>query len=482
MMRNEYDAIVIGGGVAGLTAAAYLAKAGVKVALVERREKVGGYCGSFTRDGYIFDEAVHYVNNYGRNGILRKICRDLNVEEQLQVLRIDPSDRLLMPGIEILVYSDPSRTIEGLKKLFPRQASPIDRFFDLIQNFSFSTVYVQWHGKSFRELLDAYFSDEKLKTGLSVFASTLGLDSKALSAVAGLAYYKGSIMDGGYHVVGGSQKLADALLKQYLGYGGKVLLEAQVKEILVTNRRVQGIELPDGTKLKGDVVVAACDATQVFTKMLSNGNAVATIGQKVSKMVPSLSNFIVYLGIKGRLDGEIPKCCNLWYFPFSSERKGSFDITKDDGEVSFVHIALSSLHDRSLAPPDGETLVLFAGAQYLSKEYWDTHRNRLADVLIKRADRAIPGLKNRIAVSLPATPHTLYRYTLNRDGAYRGWALTAEQTRWDILPYRTKISGLFMAGHWVTTPVGNGGVSMAAISGRNVAKSVLRALNIMASL
>ena len=476
MKQTNYDAIVVGGGIAGLTAATYVAKAGAKAILIERREKVGGYCGSFKRDGYIFDEAVHYINNYGESGLLRRICRDLNVEGLIQVLRIDPSDRLLMPNKEIVIYTDSDRTLEGLKALFPKQANALDRFFGLVQNFHFNTIYVQWHGKSFRELLDAYFSEEELKTALSVFSSTLGLNSEGLSAVAGLAYYKGSILDGGYHVVGGAQKLADALLARYLEYGGEVLLEAQVKEILLNNRRIHGIKLSDGTQVRGKTIIAACDATQVFTEMLQDGRPTTTFGERITSMSPSLSNFIVYLGIKGRLNKEVPKCCNLWYFPFTREAQGSVDITEDNNEVGFVHIALSSLHDRSLAPPDGETLVLFTGARYLSKEYWEKNRNRLTDVLIKRAEKIMPDLKSRIAVMLPATPQTLYRYTLNRGGAYRGWALTAEQTRWDILPSRTHFSGLFLAGHWVTTPVGNGGVSMAAISGRNTARSVLRVL------
>ncbi len=476
MRPKGHEVIIIGGGISGLTAGTYLAKEGVKVILLERREKIGGYCGSFTKDGYTFDEAVHYVNNYGPTGVLRSICRDLGIENNVPVIRIDPSDRLLMPGIEILIHANTERTVDGLVSLFPKQGQAIRRFFNLIQDFSFSKLYVQWHRKSFRELLDAYFSDEKLITALSVFASTLGLASRELSAIAGLAYYRGSILDGGYHVVGGSQKLSDALLNRYLQLGGEVLLNAQVEKIVFNGSGICGVDVANGARISGKVVIAACDATQVLTKMFSAGVVPATTVQKVAKMIPSLSNFIVYLGLKGRLDTEIPKSCNLWHFPFSSEGDGSFDITKDDRSVGFVHIALSSLHDRSLAPPDGETLILFSGAPYLSKDYWDKHRYRLANVLIERASQVIPDLQNRIVMTLPATPHTLHRYTLNRDGAYRGWALTREQARWDSLPSKTQIPGLFIAGHWVTTPIGNGGVSMAAISGKNTAKSVHRAI------
>ena len=130
-MPAYFDVIVIGSGIGGLTAGAYLAKSGFKVLIVERAKKVGGYCGSFTRNGFTFDEAVHYVNNLGPTGFLRAICHELNIEQILEVITIDPSDRLIMPGICITIYHDVTRTIKELSGLFPEESTAIRKFFNL---------------------------------------------------------------------------------------------------------------------------------------------------------------------------------------------------------------------------------------------------------------------------------------------------------------------------------------------------------------
>ena len=94
--------------------------------------------------------------------------------------------------------------------------------------------------------------------------------------------------------------------------------------------------------------------------------------------------------------------------------------------------------------------------------------------MIKRAEKLIPGLPKLIKIKLPATPLTLHRYTLNRAGAYRGWEITPDQTKATLVNQYAPIENLYLAGHWITTPVGNGGVSMVANSGKMAAKAIIR--------
>jgi len=463
------DVVIIGAGIGGLTAGAYLAKFGTKVTIVEKSDKPGGYCGSFKRDGYIFDDAVHYINNMGDLGVLRQICRELGLDSELKVIRIDPSDHLRMPDVEFSVYNDIHKTIAELQKAFPSEAIQIERFFTLISNFTFSKLYGQYKQSSFQDILDQHFTSRRLKTALGLFGTTLGLMPDELSGLAALAYYKGSILDGGYHTVGGAQTFADRISGRFQSYGGTIRFSCSVRKILVVHGRAVGVELEDGTRISSKVVISNCDATQTFTKLLSDEDGVSGLRKTVENLRPSLSNVIVYLGLKGGLTG-VPNCCNFWYFPFSDYRDASIDITVDSRVNGFLHISFPSLHDKSMAPIDCENIMLFAGAAFKDQKYWSEHKQEIMEIMIKRAEHVLGGLQERIKLKFIATPQTLLRYTQNREGAYRGWAPTLTQTKLGLIPQKTPIDGLILAGHWITTPIGHGGVSMVAISGRNAAR------------
>ncbi len=475
-MSDKYDAIIVGAGVGGLTAGAYLVRAGAKTLIVERHEKVGGYCGSFNHAGYRFDEAVHYINHMRPGGMLNRISHELGLDKIVQILKIDPSDRLLMPGFSVSIYHDWKKTVEELSETFPRESSSIHAFFEMLANFDFASLYVKYKKLTFEELLNVLFKDSRLKTALGLFATTMGLPADRLSALGALAYYKGSILDGGYHPMNGAQSFSDALKDRFEAFGGRVLLSKGVKRILIESGKISGVELEDGTQLFSKVVISNADATHTYTDLVGEKHAGNDLISRIKLLKPSLSLMVVYLGVRASFAQQVPNCCNLWYFPYSDLKHASINVVEDDRSDGYVHIGLSSLHDRSLAPDGCESLVLFCGASYLTAEYWRENKSRLGDVLVERACRAIPSIRGNIEVKLVASPTTLYRYTLNRQGSYRGWEISPDQTQWDLIRHESDIEGLYLTGHWITTAVGNGGVSAVAASGKHVAQTVIRAL------
>lgn len=381
-----------------------------------------------------------------------------------------------MPGLRIAIYRDVQRTVQELQDAFPSDAKGIQDFFRLIVDFDFSSLYVKYKDSVFQQLLDAFIQEESLKTALGAFATTMGLPAHRLSALAALAYYKGSVLDGGYHAIGGAQAFSNALREQFERSGGELILSHSVERILTRLKGVAGVQLDDGTRLNSAFVISNCDATQTFLHLLSQDVVDTCLTKTVRDLTPSASTFIVYLGIETSLEGKIPPCCNLWHVPYTKIPNGALDITRNQNSNGFVHIALSSLHDKTIVPRGCESLILFSGASFKDSSYWSENKTRCMETLIQRATHVIPELENSIRIKIPATPHTLFRYTLNREGAYRGWDPTPEQTKWGLVPQKTGVTGLYLVGHWVTTPVGNGGVSMVAQSGKNAAKAVLRAI------
>lgn len=473
-LSKAYDVAIIGAGIGGLTAGCYLAKSGLSVAIVERHSKVGGYCGSFPKEGFIFDEAVHYVNHMSQSGILRKILEELGIYNSIKIVTIDPSDILCMPDFEIRIYHDTIKTVEELARLFPSEKESIEKFFEIIINFNFSKLSEKYRGHSFQDILDALFVSSKLKTSLAIFATILGLPPKDLSGLAALAYYKGSILDGGHHPIGGAQAFSNVFSDHFVKCGGTIFLNKKVEKILVENKYVKGILLDNGQIIRSKYIIANCDASQLYSQLIDKPVLERGFVKKIESLIPSASNFIVYLGLNKSLRDVVPVCSNLWRFPYYSFDEGSVDITKDSREDGFVHVALSSLHDRNMAPEGCESIILFAAATLQNEEYWKKNKERFMDVMIKRAEKLIPGLSKCIKIKLPATPLTLYRYTLNRAGAYRGWEITPNQTKATLVNQHAPIENLYLAGHWITTPVGNGGVSMVANSGKMAAKAIIR--------
>ncbi|MDI6891166.1 MAG: FAD-dependent oxidoreductase [Thermodesulfovibrionales bacterium] len=95
--QYDYDAIIIGAGISGLVCGCYLAKAGMKVLIVEKNAKPGGYCTSFTKGGFHFDACVHSLGSLREGGNLRIILKELGLEERLKIKRYDPSDIIIAP-------------------------------------------------------------------------------------------------------------------------------------------------------------------------------------------------------------------------------------------------------------------------------------------------------------------------------------------------------------------------------------------------
>lgn len=468
-----FDVIVIGAGIGGLTTAAYLTKAGIKVLLLEQSGKVGGYCGSFNYKGYRFDEAVHYVNHLGPKGILRRVLTDLALED-IAFVAVDPSDTVKLRSNIIRIYRNVSRTVDELSESFPSEHRAIKFFFDLICNHGFIDWYSSFGGQTFKQFLESYFKTDQLRLGLGLLATTLGVPPDKLSASAAFAYYKGSIIDGGYHPVGGAQSLSDGLANKIKQSGGIIKLQSMVQTILIRGSHVAGVKLESGETFLSKVVVSNCDATQTYQHLIGKEYLSESFLKRISDLRPSTSTAIIYLGVRKDLLTNIPMSCNYWYYPFDTLNEKYLDLVSDSQSNGFVHIGLSSLYDTGMAPPGRACLVGFCGASYVSSEYWRKEKARATEVLIARLSHALPSITAAIDVKLAATPVTLQRYTLNRDGAYRGWEPTPQQSKWGLVPRKGPVDGLFMTGHWVTTPAGNGGVSMAAEMGRVTAETILK--------
>lgn len=471
---DKYDVVIIGAGIGGLVCGCYLAKAGMKVLIVEKNNKPGGYCSSLNVNDFIFD--ISALQSCREDNEFGKIIRELGIDEKVEIKRVDPPYVIVTPDVKIGIKNDINETIMTLQEEFPQEASNIRGFFNFIRTTSFSSLFLRWKNKTFKDLLDQYLKDSRLKTVMMVLLGQAGVSPLKISSLTGVFYLRNLIFDGGYFTKGGLKTFADAFVSRFKEAGGEIVFSHLVEKIEIKNKRAIGINFQKGNFILNKYVVSNCDATQTFLRLVGEDNLNAGFVNRLKKLIPSVSAFIVYLGINKDLKDTVEHCQELWYCP-NSNIDNPWDPKRLEGESFGGHIYcyFYSFKDPTLAPAGNESISIGIMVPHLDKEYWYKNKEWLADKLIKEIEKTlIPQLSNFIIKKLIITPLSLEGYSLNRNGAMRGWAPFPTQIDRSIMPQETPIERLYLAGHWVTMPFGESGLPMAAYVGRRVARLILK--------
>jgi prolycopene isomerase len=478
--KYDYDAIIIGAGVGGLVCGCYLAKAGMKVLIVEKNKKVGGYCTSFKREGFSFDAAAHALGSCRQDGRIGIILRDLKLDKRIEITRSEISDIIITPDYKISFKSNINETINDLQETFPNHFKEIKAFFEFIKDTSFSTLLLKLRNKSFADLLSEYFKDPRLNAILGVVLGNIGLPPSKASAFSSVNLYREHILDGGYYPKGGMQSFSNALAEYFKDSGGELFLDRLVIKIKIKDGIIKGILLEDNSFISSKYIVSNCDAMQTFIKLIGTRNLKISFLEKLRQMSPSPSVFLVYLGINRELQATLERCASLWYLPhYNLEDAYSNTFIKNikrinESVISTFPTTFSSFHDQSLAPFGSESIRLGFNVTSSIDDWRNFDRLELADWLIKKIQNIIPNLSSSIVIKEIATPLTLYNYSLNTQGAMYGWASTLSQANSSLLPSQTSLDNLFITGHWTTQWTGQGGVSSVAYLGYTLAHSILQ--------
>jgi all-trans-retinol 13,14-reductase len=126
-IKDQYDVIVIGAGIGGLTCAAFLAKEGLSVLVAEQHSKPGGYCTSFKRKGFTFDVGIDFIMGVESDGVLSRILEELGIKSKIEFIELSPLTRII--GADYNILSTPLKGLAyELKKMFTNEGSAIDTF------------------------------------------------------------------------------------------------------------------------------------------------------------------------------------------------------------------------------------------------------------------------------------------------------------------------------------------------------------------
>lgn len=474
MKNQNYDVVVVGSGLGGLVCANYLSLRGLKVLVVEKNAEPGGYCTSFQRRGFTIDTVIHAIQNCQEGSMLNKIFTELDIQQELNLMRANPTDTIILDtGSKINVYQDLNETISSFCRAFPNERDGIIKFFNVLSKENFIQLYFQYKNSNFKAVLNAFFISSKIKAVFEIFLGNIGSFSDNTSAIAAFALLRQFILNGGYYPKGGMQRIPDLLVQRLREMGGELITRKEVIEITIQGNVAKGVKLKTGENFNSDVIVVNSDLTHAFTKMIPSSKNYHEFNRLLEKTVPSYSIFIVYLLLRKQLKDSLDTGPAIWFVPNEECIRENYDFEIESKKRGFF-CSVSSKLDNSLMPQGHDILRIMTSARFHSQDYWIKNSSLLAKELIAKANTFIPELDSCIDCVGRATPTTMRNYTLNHCGAVCGWMNSVNQINNPTIKNLPLIKNLYFTGHWITEKYGNGGVAMAASSGRRIAKSIVR--------
>ena len=527
MSAAGYDAIVVGAGHNGLVTACYLARAGLRVLVLDRRYLVGGACVTEeTFPGFKVSTAA-YVNSLFR----KEIVRDLRLAEYgFEVLPRNPSSFTPYPdGRSLLLGPDPALNHREISKFSRRDAERYPQYEAMLERvaaFVEPTLTMTppdllnpgvrglWRllglGRSFQRLgpaasdavevltgsaravLDRWFESAELKSTLATDAVIGAMASPSMPGTAYVLFHH--VMgetDGkrgvwGY-VRGGMGGLTQALARAGQDLGAVIRCDAEVSRILVRDGRVTGVALADGDEYRAPIVASNADARVTFTRLLDSRalppEFLADVGRisydsaslKINVALAELPSFRACPGTRPdpQHQGTIHICPDLDYI----ER--AYDDAKygRPSQRPVLECTIPSVVDPTVAPPGQHLMSIFVQyAPYALREgTWDELGEGFADRCFDLLDEYAPNFRRAVLARQVLTPLDLERtFNLTGGNIFQGAMIPSQLFSFRPVPgyagYRTPVGGLYLCG-----AAAHPGGGVMGTPGWNAAREILRA-------
>lgn len=462
-MNKKYDIIIIGSGLGSLVCGAILSKEGYSVALFEKHHKIGGCLQTFKRNGIEFDTGVHYVGGLQEGQNLYQYFKYLGIIKKLKTKKLNPE------SFDIINYErkDYSFAIgyENFKRSlidqFPNEKSDILNYTDSISkickvfplynleaggNYEEKRSFIE---KSASGFLDELIKDKTLQHVLSG-NSFLYAGQKGITPLYIHALLMNSFIGSSHRFIGGSEQIAYLLANVIKKNGGHIVTNSEVKEIIVENRKAEGIITVNDNKFFGKNIISGIHPTQTIN--LTPDDAFKKIYRKrIQTLTNTPSVFGVYIKLK---ENGFPYLNQNYYKHRGSDTwyNKDYNVNNWPSSVMFmtpVHTGFEK---------NAKSAVILSYMDYDEVKKWKstTISNRGKDYESFKVDRAyrminmveerFAGFKSVIDKYYTSTPLTYLDYTGTPEGSMYGIIRDASNPLETRIPAKTKIPNLFLTG------------------------------------
>ena len=494
----DFDAVVIGAGLGGLSVGALLSAQGRKVIVLEQSDHIGGCCSSFERRGYTFDTGASIVEIIKPiDKVFRKLGTSLH--DEVDLILCDPVMSVLhKDGTRTSIPLSLEKTGETIADISPADGKrwfdfvdfcaemadvsldtlfgmPADTMGDLIQMVRSQPrlmKYLPTFMSSYQDVLERFFKDERVLACMGYQSLYFGLPPALVPGPYAMIPYTEQL--GIYYPRGGMIQIPRALQRTGKKFGMQVKLNSPVDKVIIRNKRACGVVLENGTEISADIVVSGINAKTLYLDKIGAGYLPPIAQRGIRSYNYSKSVPMIYLG----LDYEPPLDAHHSLIAASPEDINQYWWNHvETGRLNcetFGLICWPTHSDKSLAPKGKHVLNLIAEGFYdLAQDNWEDIKDAFIERTLDYYSREIiPGLKDHIKVMDCSTPLDFEKQLRLPHGAI--YALQQDITAQAIFrpAARSKnIKGLYLVG--ASTHPG-GGVPSTIASGMIAANLIER--------
>jgi len=458
------QAVIIGSGLGGLSCATVLAREGFAVTVLEQGRQVGGCLQCFSRHGAKFETGMHFVGSARPGQTLHRLLTFLGVADEVALSPLSPQgyDVVSLGGEQYAFANGRNAFIDTLAAQFPKERAALERYFDLVERVASASALhslqdverepaatAEYQLRSMDSVLAEITPNERLQNVLAgtlpLYAAERGRTPFATHAFI-MDFYNQSAM----RFVGGSDTLAQALVRQIESAGGRVLLRKKATQILCDSEKATAVACADGDTFPADLVVSAIHPT-LTARLVQSPLLRPAYRQRMDRLRNTVGGFSLYLQFRPEsvpymnhnfygYAGETPWGCET--YDAQSWPKGYLYMhlcEQPRQQWATSGIVLSYMQWDDVAQW-AETHVWRRGADY--EDFKQRHAQRLLQAL----EKDFPGLSRNIAYMEASTPLTYRDYTGTLQGGMYGIAKDITLGPAARVSHRTRIPNLLLTG------------------------------------
>jgi prolycopene isomerase len=482
LLSNEFDVIIIGAGIGGLTCGAFLAQQGMRVAVCEKHFQIGGYAQNFSRKGFTFDSCVHSVS-MADHGFICGLLGRLGIRDDLVITPNTCSMHVMSPGMRYSVPADLESIRGRFCRDFPAEKDSIIALLsDMTKQFSKfkknlgsekispapadAPLDIAEATCSYREYIARFIKDTTLR---HLFYSVWPFagNSPSYAPVFNALIFIVHALEGSHHVKGGFGALAGALAGAVLKNNGVVLTRWPVCALRTgSDKKVAAIVNAQGEELNAHSFVSNISPYILHRSLLPQEARNRLWLRRLEKLRPCVSAVCVYLGIQGDASDIVRDNVTFWFASLDHEAIYSRILSGPTGTIDHLLI---------MRPPDSEhesTLTLMCFARPDGAADWKEAKKNISAAMINKAIELFGDFSARILVREAASPATFERYTGNTGGALYGFDNARDLYGQSKFPLTTHMRNLFQVGHWTKS---GSGIYNVMSCGNTVADMILNA-------